>query len=204
MSARPSGRAPFKLPFTVPALPPVWRQRWQAGRDKAAARWRQLTQREQAMLAALGVALLLALVVQVGVRPALNDIARSGTELPRLRAQAAQVDAMVQEALALHGAVRGRIPPAELNTELLASLAQAGLIGEYGLGAVADSAEPAWELRVTDVSASALFAWLASAPAQFRLSLQASELARAEDEAGKPVAARLTGTLRLVATGEGS
>ncbi|VFR22984.1 General secretion pathway protein M [plant metagenome] len=200
MNSKLSGRLAVKLPV----LPPAWRQRWHAARDKAAARWRQLTSREQALLAALGAILLLALVVQLAVRPALNDIARSGAELPRLRAQAAQVDAMVQEAQALQGAVRGRIPPAELGNELAASLAQAGLNGEHAVAAVADSADPAWDLRVSEVSAAALFNWLATAPAQFRLSLQSGELARSEDAAGKPMAARLTGTLRLVATGEGS
>lgn len=191
-----------RLSLKLPTLPPVWHQRWRVGRDKAAARWRQLTSREQAMLAGGAMALLLVLVVQIGVRPALDDIVRSDAKLPRLRAQAAQVDAVVQEALALQGSVRGRIPPSELGGELTASLTQAGLSGEHTVQAVAGSAEPAWEVRVTEVSAAALFVWLSSTPAQLRLSLQAAELARAADEAGKPMAARLTGTLRLIAAGE--
>lgn len=183
-------------------LPPAWRQRRDRLAGQAAARWRQLSPREQALLATLAGLLALVVIWQLAVRPAWRDIAAASSELPRLRAQAAEVDAVVQEALALRGAARGRIPPEAMAAELQASLARAGLDGQHAITPAPSEDDPAWDLAFEAVPAAAFFNWLSDVPAQLRVSVRSAEIGRTLDEAGKPVPARVSGTLRLVAGGE--
>ena len=180
-------------------LPAAWQRRWNRLREQADGRWRQLSSREQKLLLALGILAALALLIQAGVRPAWRDIDAAATELPRLRAQAAQLDAMIQEAQALQGAVRGRIAPDAMQAELKASLSSAGVDGEHALAPVADSRAPAWDLTIEQAGAASLFNWLIAMPAQLRLTVQSAEIGRATDANGKPVPARVSGSLRLVA-----
>ncbi|MEI2414710.1 type II secretion system protein GspM [Orrella sp. JC864] len=186
----------------LPALPPAWRQRWQRASEAGAARWKQLSAREQRLVAALGAVLALALAWQLAVQPAWQTVSASGPELTRLRAQAAEVDALVQEAQALQGAVRGRIAPQDMPRELAASLARAGLGAEAAITPVAGSAEPAWDYAFEQVPATALFNWISLVPGQLRLSVHSAHIARSKDAAGKPVPARVSGSIRLLAAGE--
>ncbi len=186
----------------LPALPAAWRTRLDAARHAGAARWKRLSGREQRLLVALATVLLLALLVQWALLPAWQTIQRSGTELTRLRAQAAAVDAVVQEAQALQRAVSGRIAAQQMPRELAASLTRAGLAPSASVTTVADAAEPSWDIALASVPAAALMNWIAQVPSQLRLSVRSAHLERSRDAAGKPVAARISGTLRLQATGD--
>lgn len=180
-------------------IPPAWSRRWTQLREQADSRWRQLSTREQRLVLVMAALVAIALLIQLAVRPAWRDIDAAATELPRLRAQAAQVDAVIQEALALQGAVRGRIAPEAMEGELKASLSSAGVDGEHTIEPVSGSREPAWDLSFQQSAAAPLLNWLSTMPSQLRLSVQTAEVNRATDANGKPVPARVSGSLRLVA-----
>ena len=65
--------------------------------------WLGLGRRERAMTAAAGSFVLLAVGYLVAIEPAWRARARLDAELPRLRAQAAEIDALSQEAKRLVG-----------------------------------------------------------------------------------------------------
>lgn len=80
-------------------IPSAWQARWRKTCHQAGARWVNMTRREQRMVQALAAVLAVWLTVQVLVLPAWRDMVRHHQTLPALRAQMAEVDALVQEAL---------------------------------------------------------------------------------------------------------
>ena len=179
----------------LPALPATWRTRARPYTHAATQKWRRLSAREQRLMVLLSVLVATALIYLVGVQPAWRTIERHASELPVLRAQAARVDALVQESLALRGQRTASIAPQSLQGEIAASLSRAALGGEHTVKALAANAGPAWEISLSNVAAGALFDWMGHAPSQLRLTISEAHLNRALNPAGKPLAGKASGTL---------
>ncbi|ANN74327.1 type II secretion system protein GspM [Bordetella bronchialis] len=168
--------------------------------ERASRYWTRLTPRERRLLRALGAILTAAAVFALGLRPAWRDIERWRDELPRLRAQAAAVDALVQEARALKREQGNRIPARDMEEALRASLARAALGGTQQVGKTPD--DKAWRIAFDDASPAALFDWLAHAPAFLHLRVVQVHIVRPRDSLGRPIPARATGTLVLRDAGD--
>lgn len=188
-----------KLPAWArsPALPDAWSTQWRLLNTARAARWRRMSQREQRLVLALGALLGLTLIYLMLIQPAWRTIDRHAQDLPVLRGQAAQVDALVQESLALRGQRSAQIAPQALQTELAASLKRAALGGSYALKALGTDDAPRWQIDVTEVTAAALFDWMGNAPSQLRLTLTQADLTRAMGASGKALPGKASGTLVL-------
>jgi general secretion pathway protein M len=140
------------------------------------------TARERALLRIGAVVAIAALVWMHGLRPALNTIAQSRELLPRLHADAAQVDALILEAQSLQRRQSGTIDGNELSQALHASLRRAGLEEAVTLsetGPSSGSAPRQWEITLSNASAAPVLEWLASLPYLLQLRIQTVELARA-------------------------
>lgn len=181
--------------LTRAKLPDAWRAGAQRFRRAGVQRWQHLSAREQRLILLLSVLGAFVLVYMVLVQPAWRAIDRHARELPSLRAQAAQVDAVVQEALALRGQRTASIAPQALSSELAASLSRAALGGEYTVSALASAGTSTWEISVSNVSAAALFDWMGNAPSQLRMTLAQAHLTRAQNTLGKPLAGKASGTV---------
>lgn len=176
-------------------LPPAWLARWRKAAEQASQYWQQLTPRERRLVRVLGGVLAAAAFFAAGLRPAWRDIERWQDELPRLRAQAAAVDALVQEAQALKREQGRQIPAADMEEALRASLARAGLGGTQQVEKTDNG--KAWSVAFEDASPAALFDWLAHAPALLRLRVAQVRIVRPRDSLGRPIPARASGTLQL-------
>ncbi len=91
--------------------------------------WLGLARRERAMTAAGGSFVLLALLYLIALEPAWQARERLGAELPRLRAQAAEVHSLAQEAKGLTSRGVAVESAATAKTALEQSLARANLGG---------------------------------------------------------------------------
>ncbi|CAM3358349.1 General secretion pathway protein GspM [Bordetella sputigena] len=178
-----------------PTLPPALLARGQAARQHAASYWTRLSTRERRLVRALAGVIVAALLFTIALRPALRDIAQWQDELPRLRTQAAAIDALVQEAQALKREQGKRIAANDMEDALRASLARGGLGGTLQVDRLEDGKR--WRIAFEGVSAAALFDWLAHAPAQLHLRLAQVKLARPRDSLGRPVPAHVSGSLQL-------
>ena len=181
-----------------PTLSPAWQARLDDGRQRARAFWLQRTLRERRLLTVAAVLAGIWLLWAIAVRPALNTVEASRKELPALRADAAQVQALIIEAQALQ---RGRatVQDAEsVQAALGASLQRAGLpqasverLAEGGAGTAAR-----WVVRVEQVSATRVVDWLASLAFLLQLETRQVDLARSQVD-GRDRAGLLSGTVEL-------
>jgi general secretion pathway protein M len=89
--------------------------------------WRALANRERQMVVAAAAILLLALGYLVAFEPAWVGRQKLAKELPQLRAQLAQMDALSSEARRISGAGSNNESPASLRQAVEASVASAGL-----------------------------------------------------------------------------
>lgn len=178
-----------------PGLPPAWVARWDAAREQAARHLDALSPRERRLLRGLTAAVAAAALFVIGLRPAWRDIARWQEELPQLRAQAAAVDALAQEAQALKREQGGRIPENAMQDGLRASLARAALGGSQRVDALEDGA--GWRVAFDGASPAALFDWLAHAPGRLHLRVVQVRIDRPRDSLGRPVPARASGAVQL-------
>lgn len=89
--------------------------------------WRTLAIRERRFLIAAAAVLGLALVYLVAFEPAWQGRQKLAKELPALRAQVAQMEAMSQEARRISGMAASVESPATLRQTVEASVAAAGL-----------------------------------------------------------------------------
>jgi general secretion pathway protein M len=172
-----------------------WLAGWRTSVEQARQHWIQLSTRERRLLRALAVAVLAVGLYVIAWRPAWHDIARWQDELPQLRAQAAAVDALVQEAQALKREEGHRIPAAAMEEALKTSLEHAALVGTQRVDRLENST--GWRVAFDGVSAVALFDWLAHAPGLLHLRLAEVRIMRPRDALGRPVAARASGTVQL-------
>lgn len=159
----------------------VWRQQLDALKLQAAAWWNERTSQERMLLRAGAIVVAVALVWSLGLRPALNSIAQSRELLPRLYANAAQVDALILEAQALQGRQSGKINTASLPEALRASLQRAGLEDSATLKEVPASksgSSQQWEIALLNANAERTMQWLAGLPYLLQLQTQTVELQR--------------------------
>lgn len=136
--------------------------------------WLGLARRERAMTAAAGSFVLLALLYLIAIEPAWKTRERLGTELPRLRAQVAEVNSLAQEAKQLTSRGVAVESAAAAKIALEQSLARANL-GGVGVTALDE--------RRVAVSAKAVpvtqwLAWAEEAARESRLRIAAVQISR--------------------------
>lgn len=170
-------------------------------RVQARAWWAARTQRERTMLSVAALLMLAALTWSLGVRPALDTIARLHTQLPQLRAEAMQIDAIIAEAHALQRTQTARIDATSLGETLRDDLHRAGLqshadVQAAGPGTPADQA--AWEVTVHDAPAATTLRWISGVPFRLHVRVHGAELARSRVD-GRDRPGHITGRIVLLA-----
>jgi general secretion pathway protein M len=135
--------------------------------------WIGLSRRERMAVAAATLLVGAALVYLLAVEPAWRARARLSAELPRLRAEAVQVDALAAEAKKLRTRTRALESPAQTRAALEKLLAEkqlpAGALREDGERLV---------LSVKRVDAAAWLAWLKDASTELPLRISSARIAR--------------------------
>lgn len=185
----------------TPALE-AYRLRLQQLGEAAQRRWKALARREQRLLTLLASLVAVLLLWFVFVEPAWTRVTRERTQIPRLQAQAASLDALLREAQALQGRAQGALATGDVAEALNLSLSQATMGGGIELTRLAGGN---WRIDVSAVSADMLLQWLQETPAQVRLRADTVDLARALDAAGRAMPGRVTGHVQLVsATASGA
>ena len=126
----------------------------QALQLKWAEFWQARTSQEQTMLSVCTAFVLAALVFMIAIDPALKGRARLQKELPNLRMQAAQFEALAKEAQALSGRAA---PPSEAMTKegVEKSLASRNMAPK-SIGMVGDQLK----VQLDGVAFSSLVSWL--------------------------------------------
>lgn len=157
-----------------------WKAGAAAARQQAGAWWAQRTPRERRLLRAGALVLSVALLWLAGLKPALDTISRQHDQLPRLRAEAARIDAMILEAQALQRRQSGRTSTADMPQALQATLRRSGLEAAASLQPAggAGSAATQWEIRLADASATHAMEWLAALPHLLHVRVTQVELSR--------------------------
>lgn len=154
-----------------------FQQKMQDVRGRAATFWMARTEQERKFLAVGGVVLGLGLFYGVLLDPALSGRARLAAELPVKRQQAAEMQALAREAVALRG--QNTIAPPPMTREgLAAGMAAQGL----GTPAVNITGEYA-KIQLTNVPFAAVIAWLEAARVEGRIAVQDANFV-AQDTAG--------------------
>jgi general secretion pathway protein M len=154
--------------------------------------WLGLARRERAMTAAAGTFVLLALLYLIAIEPAWKARERLGAELPRLRAQAAEVNSLAQEAKQLASRGTAVESAATAKVALEQSLARANL-GGVGV-AVLDERRVAVSAKAVPVTQ--WLAWAEEAARESRLRIAVVRISRTsvravvEAEATFEIAAR--------------
>jgi len=136
--------------------------------------WLGLARRERAMTAAAGSLVLLALLYLIAIEPAWKARERLGAELPRLRAQAAEVNSLAQEAKGLTSRGVAVESAATAKTALEQSLARANLGGVRV--AVLDERRVAVSAKAVPVTQ--WLAWAEEVARESRLRIAAVRLSR--------------------------
>lgn len=152
-------------------------QKIQDLRGRAATFWMARTEQERKFLGVGGVVLVLGLFYGVLLDPALSGRARLATELPLKRQQAAEMQALAREAIALRGQ-NNIAPPPMTRESLAASLAAQGL----GSPTVNITGEYA-RIQLTNVPFAAVVSWLEAARVDSRIAVQDANFV-AQDVAG--------------------
>lgn len=166
-------------PHLAPSSNSAWKHQVGALRHQATSWWVKHTPRERRLLGMVAIVIAAALLWSVALKPALDSIALSNERLPRLRADAARVDALILETQALQRRQSGHIDATALPQALRASLQRAGL-ETAEVHDVPDTASPAaaWEISLHDASASRVMEWLAGVPQLLHLRIITVELTR--------------------------
>lgn len=180
-------------------LPMSWTQRWHEARAPLVAWWAQRAPRERTLLALCILISAAALTWLAGVEPALNRLRHWQTELPRLRAQATEIEAVAQQAQADRRAPSkedaGTAPANE--QAIVASLDRARLKGTYTVSRMAPPTDPPaqmpssrWQVSFSNAPIHDLVPWLLDAPRALGLAAQAAHLERPGVE--RPVPSGIT------------
>jgi len=141
--------------------------------SEARGRWDALAVRERWLLAVAVLVLVLLVLDQLAVSPALRGIARLERELPQRRAQLAQVDWMADQFAGL--ASRAGTPSAQpLGAELERLLKSSALPAELLPGGDTTSRE----LRVSSVQVTRLLKWVADTQRDLRIRATSLEIER--------------------------
>lgn len=174
----------------------------QRGVREGATRWRALPSRDRLAMGAAAVLVMLAFLWLALTRPALDAVARWQQELPKLRAQSAELDRLLA---GVPGArAGGAAGPSESPQ---AGLDRAGLQGLYRLEVVVSdapaangSAPPAKAWRVEfdkPAEAALVFPWLVAVSARSDIEIIGAAIDRA-DGAAAAVPGRPQGLVRGV------
>ncbi|ALM81948.1 type II secretion system protein GspM [Bordetella sp. N] len=165
-----------------------------------------LTPRERRLVNGGGAVLALFLIFTFAIDPALTTITRSRTELPALRAQAAAVASLTNEAQRLrqHSGRSTNAPLAQ--TDIDDSLRRAGFAPDSfqttqelaNSGSKAGQAA-AWRVEFKLAPSATLMQWSDKVPAELRLRVAEVALTRASTEYGRPIPGKVNGTVRLAA-----
>jgi general secretion pathway protein M len=137
--------------------------------------WLALARRERTLVAFGATAVLLSLLYALAVEPAWKTRTRLGAELPRLRAQAAEMGGLAQEARQLRGRASGFESAEAAKRVLEKALADAGL----GAARVAVIDERRLSVGVRGAPARAWFSWVEQATRQSRLRVALAQVSRA-------------------------
>lgn len=167
-----------------PSQSALWRQQLARLRKQAHAWWAERTSRERFLLSAGALAVGIALIWTIGLKPALRDIEQARERLPRLHADAAQVDALILETQALTHRRSGQLEAGTLTEALDASLRRAGLESTSALSEVSSPEDSArqWEVILDNADAQRSMEWLSGLPYLLRLRIQSLDLRRASIE----------------------
>ncbi|MBV4456103.1 MULTISPECIES: type II secretion system protein GspM [Pseudomonas] len=153
-------------------------------RSQAQVFWGGLALREKRLLSGAGLVLASLLTWLVLVQPALKKIDYWQVETPKLRAQAAALQVLLQDVSA---------PRPGDETALRQALDNAGLKGHYQLQAL----EPGgWRLTFDNAPADAVVGWLLGNPRSFSLEVSEARLQRAMDAVDSS-AGTVSGTVRM-------
>jgi general secretion pathway protein M len=136
--------------------------------------WLGLARRERVMTAAAAALVLLALLFLVAIEPAWKTRARLAVELPKLRAQVEEVDALAQEARGLKGRGVAAESVGAARAALEQSLARANLAGAR----VAALDERRITVNSTGVPVAQWLAWAEEAARESRLRIATVRLSR--------------------------
>lgn len=161
--------------------------------------WRERSLREQHLLRA-AAALLLGLLLWLWIlQPAVLTLQKAHTELPRLRAQTAQVSALIAETQRLAGEGSARLPPAQLTPALQSSLERAQLPAQLVSSPESpqEHAGREWAVKLDNAPAELVFNWLAGLPEQLHLRAVTVELHRSTATDGSDRPGYVTGRLVL-------
>lgn len=136
--------------------------------------WQGLNQRERAMTAAGATLVAIALLYVAAIEPAWKARARLGAELPKLRAQAAEIDAMAQEAGRLKGSGTAVASASAARTALEQSAAR----GNLGAVRIAVLDERRLSASAKGVPAGQWLAWLEESARESRLRISQVKMSR--------------------------
>lgn len=136
--------------------------------------WLGLARRERAMTAAAGAFALAALLYLIAIEPAWKARARLEGELPRLRAQAAEMESLVQEA----GRLKSRGVAAESPGAARAALERSLVRANLGGVRVAVLDERRLAASATGVPVAQWLAWAEESARESRLRIAAARISR--------------------------
>jgi len=183
----------------------AWRQRLRELRKpewldqtqrNAGLYWQRLAPRERRLVRLAAVVVAAALIWLVLLEPAIETTNRLRTNLPTLRAQAAQVEVVIAEARELGRQAGTGATFAPSTTALVGSLRRAGLEATTTVIAL-DAVN--WEITFAGASMEAILLWLRDVPFELRLRATEADLSRSPGEDGQPVAGLVSGTATLAA-----
>jgi general secretion pathway protein M len=181
------------LRFPMQLRMPGWAL--QASRT-GAAHWHRLSPREKRLAGLAGVVVMTALIWVMALQPAMQTVERLGTALPRLRADAARLDAVIREARQLSAASRPQVLTAGQTPQALReALEQAGLAQT---ASVILASAGTWQILLDRAPVQEALAWLQDMP--FVLRLQATEVSlhRSVDEQGRMLSGVVSGSITVV------
>jgi general secretion pathway protein M len=136
--------------------------------------WTGLSRRERIASAMAATLVIAALLYLAGIEPAWRARARLAADLPRLRAEAAQVDALAIEAKKL----RTRALTADTPAQAKAALSR--LLAEKNLPTTVQEGEnQRLVVSMRRAEAAATIAWLKDASSELPLRISAARIARA-------------------------
>ena len=165
----------------------TYRARWQAQTASARQFWQRSSARDKRILRIAAV-LLPALLLWYGfIQPPLERINHWQAELPRLRTQAATLEAVLAEVQGATSALSGNDPQQALQQQL----DSLGLAGHYQLSRDGQR----WQLSVDNAAAEPLLNWLLDDAPRLGLQVRDAHLQRSagqDSEAAPRVSGRVS------------
>jgi general secretion pathway protein M len=136
--------------------------------------WIGLARRERLAVIAASILIGAAVLYLAAIEPAWRTRARLAAELPRLRAEAVQVDALTAEAKKLRTRTRAPESPAQTKAALAKLLAEKQLPAN----ALRDGDDQRLMISVRRVDATAFLAWLKDASTELPLRIASARISR--------------------------